>query len=153
MPDPVPAIRKVLDALATLPVPVIGDRKFVDRSEREPLEPGELPGATFHVADVQFGLYQDMTLHTATILVSFVSGQDAAGSIDPTNQVALAQFIAAVHADRTLSGRLQSLEEQSVSGTDENGVDAGASVLTLLALFFTPRGDLNTIVGQAGATF
>lgn len=153
MSEPVPAIRKVQDALAALPSDTIGPRSYIDRSESNPLQADELPGRVIRVVDVAFELTEGMTLHRVTFQIDFLSGNNAWDTIDLINQCAIAEFIASIHADRTLGGMLQSLEEQNTSGSERAGADTGAAILQVQALFFTPRGDFYTIVGQAGAHF
>lgn len=156
MPEqPSTAIRKVLVALSELPNATCGDNIFIDRSDSEPLDrdKGELPGMILRVPHVAYSFREGMTLHTATIQVDFQSGNTAGETIDGTNQIAIAQFIAAIGADRTLGGMLQTIEEQDASGSEQSGADVGCAILTLQALFFTHRGDFFTIVGQSGETF
>ena len=144
---PTPAIAKVLTLLAALDIETCGSNKFIDRSEEEPLAADERPGAIFTTRSVEYGLAPDGsgTMHTAIIAVSFQAESPL------MVHTAVAEFIASVHADRLLGGRLQSLEERSAVA--EQGIDATASDLELEVIFFTPRGDFFTIVGQAGVLF
>lgn len=150
---PSTAIRKVLKALAALPNATCGANIFIDRSDDEPLDASERPGMVLRVPHIAFSLREGMTLNTATVQADFQSGNTAGETIDAVNQQAIADFIAAIGADRTLGGMLQTIEEADASGSEQSGADVGCAILTLEALFFTPRGDLRTIVGQSGQHF
>lgn len=151
---PETAGRKVLAVLAALPVPTIGAPAEIGRdTDDEPFQQSELPAWVLRILEVSFEPFQDMTLATATIQADFICKATSAGVIDLVNQNAIAEFVAAIHADRTLGGRLQSLEEATATGSEQNGPNTGAAILQLQAVWFSPRGNLYTIVGHAGATF
>lgn len=155
-PTPTPSFRKVQNALVQLWEDIDGLNLFVDRADSEPLDESERPGAVIRIVNVVLGPGPDglwMTMHRATIQVDCQSGNAAGETIDYRNQVTIAEMVARLHADRSLGGLLQSLEEQAMSGSEADGADVGTAIFELEAVWFTPRGDFYTIVGQAGATF
>lgn len=156
MPAPTPAIRKVLDALvARVAVQRPDLMQFIDRSIEDPLADGEWPGVIWRVTGVRMTPFeqQGQTRVDGVIQAECQSGALTGGSIDLVNQTTIADIVAAIHSDRTLGGRMQDMEESSATPTDPLGADAGGAILDIEFIFFTPRGDLYTIVGQGGATF
>ncbi len=151
MPDA--ASTKIQAALRTLALSALGPNVFIARSDAEPLNDDELPAAAIRILNIAFDYQEAMTLCTAEIAIDFVSGGGASQTIDQVNQERVALFVAALHADRTLGGRLIDCEEQSVTGDDRRDADIGCAPLALIARWFCPRGNLFTIIGQSGQTF
>jgi hypothetical protein len=151
-----PAIRKVQDHLKGLIEAARPDLNvFIDRSDDEPLGEGDWPGAVIRVTDVRFSPFeqQGMTRVDAIIQIDCQSGFAGGETIDLINQTSIADIVAAVHADRTFGGRLQDCEETAASGSEASGADVGCAILEYAIIFFCPRGDLYTILGQGGASF
>jgi hypothetical protein len=152
----IPAIRKVQNALVTLietARPTLN--VFVDRDDDEPLQENELPGIVIRFLDDQFDYMQEYgasTKHTVAIQIDCHSGGNVSDTIDMVNQQTISDIIAAIGANRTLGNRLHELEEQSATGSEQVAV-TGCAILSLQAIYFTPRGDFYTIIGHAGQTF
>jgi hypothetical protein len=128
---------------------------IADRTDDEPLSEGEWPAAIVKVLTVQMshGPEQGQTMHDALIHIECQSGNTATNGIDATNQTTIADIIAAIHADRSLGGRVEDCEEDQSDASENAGVDVGAAVLLVRTRFYTPRGDLFTIVGVGGQLF
>lgn len=151
-----PAIRKVQNAIKTMAESISGITVFVDRDDDDPVPQSQRPAVEIRIVSVQFefapdGQWQD--LHRALIRFDCMSGQSVGETIDYTNQKTVANIMAKIAADRTLGGMLQSFEAQAVSGSEADGADVGCAIFETEAVFFTPRGDFFTIVGQAGVHF
>ncbi len=146
-----PALRQVLAALAAQLAGIPGTTIYSDRTGLEPFDKDETPAISIRCSDVQFdtpmGLHT--TQHKATIDIDIVERSAAASTIPARLQQRVAQVIAAVHADRTLGGRIQSIEEHQASADGNDTPDVGAIVLMFEATFDTPRGDFNTLLGSS----
>jgi hypothetical protein len=154
MPDP--AIRIVQNRIRNECESIGGYNVFVDRPDAEPFDEADYPAINIRAVTVQFDAAPDgqwQTMHRAKFQLDCISGREVGEAIDLINQRAVADIIAALHADRTLGGRLQDLNEIAVSGSELDGADIGSALLEIEALFFTPRGDFYTIVGQAGVHY
>jgi hypothetical protein len=153
-----PAIRLVQEALRDLLVAALPDHNvFIDRSDGEPLGDHERPGCVIRVFDTQFEISPEQgggqTMHRAMFQLDFHSDSYDVETIDAANQRAIATTIGAFGSDRTLGNRLQSIEEQSVSGSETEGATIGCAILTVEVIFYTPRGNFFTIVGVGGQLF
>jgi len=146
-----PAVRQVQIALAAQITAVTGRPVIVDRTDDEPLANDERPALVLHVGGQAFEAFdQSSTIHAAQFDLDILEDSEDAGSIQLRHAVAVAAIVAAVHADRTLGGRLQSLEEKSADPSNADTADLGNCTLSFAAQYLTPRGDFNTIVGQSG---
>jgi hypothetical protein len=151
-----PALRIVQNRLKEVVEEIDGYQVFVDRSDAESLTEEEQPAINLRVVSVSLdaapeGLW--MTWHRAIIQFDCMSSGSVEETIDLANQRAIALIIEALHADRSLGGRLQDIIEQDVSGSEMDGADVGTAILQVEAWFFTPRGDHFTIVGVGGQHF
>lgn len=151
-----PAIRIVQNRLKAACIAIGGYNVFVDRPDSDPFDEADYPAINIRAVAVQFDAAPDFlsqTMHRAKFQFDCISGREVGEAIDLINQRAVADIIAALHNDRTLGGRLQDLNEIAVSGSELDGADVGTAVLEVETLFFTPRGDFYTIVGQAGVHY
>lgn len=153
---PETAIRKVQTYLRTMIQTARPDLfGFIDRSDDEPLAVEETPGYVIRVTDLRFSPFEQLgqTRVDFVLQIDCQSGNTAGETIDAINQRTIADIVAAVHADRTMGGRLQDFEETAASGSELQGADVGCAILEYAGILFCPRGDLYTILGQGGATF
>lgn len=146
------AYKALLEAYGALS----GETFFADRSPDDAFdEDNDLPcWVIFTEAwDFDQSEYQGQTRHD--MLVNFERLETSAnvGVVSRANQEKIAHVIAAIHSDRTLGGRLESSEELNVAPPAENGRGVGGASLQVRCVFYTPRGNHFTIVGQGGATF
>lgn len=149
--DPVSKIVDAVKALLDTP-----DCPFyADRSDDEPLDESERPGAIIRVPGIAFESYasQGMDLWRATLHIDFHSSGSAGETIDQQNRRAMARTIAQIAADRTLGGRLQSWESKAASASEQDGADVGCTIFESEIAFFVARDDPLTIIGQGGAHF
>lgn len=156
MPDPVPAIRKVQAAIkAQIFAAYPALNVIIDRTDDEPLDENEWPAAIIKmmVDEMSHGPEQGQCSHRVIVHIECQSGNTATNSIDAVNQMTIAQIVAAIHADRTLGGRVEDIEESTSDASENAGADAGAAVLLFETRYYTPRGDLFTIVGVGGVLF
>lgn len=159
MPDT--ALAKVEDALKALfeaYAPIEGVTFHTARSPDEAFDEEDLEaGAQVLILTESFELNHDesqgQTQVDASLICEVIELSSATGVVTRNTQEVIAHMIAAIHADRTLGGRLEDLEEQNVAPSGRNGIDASACSLLLDTVFYTPRGDLFTIVGPGGLTF
>ena len=159
MPDT--ALAKVEDALKALfeaYAPLDGVTFHTARSPDEAFDEEDLEaGAQVLILTDSFEFDHDesqgQTQVDALLICEVIELSSSAGIVTRNTQEVIAHMIAAIHADRTLGGRLEDLEEQDVAPSARNGVDASACSLLLKTVFYTPRGDLFTIVGPGGLTF
>lgn len=159
MPDT--ALAKVEDALKALfeaYAPLEGVTFHTARSPDEAFDEEDLEaGAQVLILTESFELNHDesqgQTQVDASLICEVIELSSATGVVTRNTQEVIAHMIAAIHADRTLGGRLEDLEEQNVAPSGRNGIDASACSLLLDTVFYTPRGDLFTIVGPGGLTF
>lgn len=152
------AISKVEDALAFLiaAYPDLSDWQIItDQSVDQALEGEDARQIQIYTTAYtqQQADEQGQTLHTATIEFACVCGDPTVGIIGRANHAAIANIIAAIDADRTLSGRLLDLQEQDVAGAAANGKSVGTASLQMTATFFTSRSNWFQIIGQGGQIF
>lgn len=154
MPDPVPALDKVLSALkATFDAaPALsGDAAAVDRAKDAAWGKGELPARNILERQTVFSAFDhSSTLHRAEVDIDHI----APAVEGLTNAAALrlmeANTVAALWADRTLGGLVQDIQLDG-SGTPEDLlIEEGARTLSIVILFLTPVGDHFTVVGADG---
>ena len=159
MPDT--ALAKVEDALKALfdaYAPLDGVTFHTARSPDEAFDEEDLEaGAQVLILTESFELNHDesqgQTQVDASLICEVIELSSSTGVVTRNTQEVIAHMIAAIHGDRTLGGRLEDLEEQNVAPSGRNGIDASACSLLLDTGFYTPRGDLFTIVGPGGLTF
>lgn len=154
------AIAKILDewkAVLEASPALAGETIRSDLSPDEALD-GEtdLPVIVIYTEawDFDQSPYQGQTHHSVLINFERIESSANVGVVSRSNSEILAEVIKVIHANRTLGGRLESVEEQNIAppGSDFRKSIAGASLQTIQH-FYTPRGDHFTIVGQGGATF
>jgi hypothetical protein len=128
---------------------------FSNRSENDEFAEDELPGVNIRILDVRMEIVPDQTaqLWSGTLQLDLVSGKDVGESIDSVNRRTAADIIAIWGADRTLGGRLLTLEETGLSGAEADGAAVGSAILEAHIQFYTPRGDAYTVVGHGGQRF
>lgn len=130
---------------------------FPNRSDDDPLGPGEFPGVVSRIVDFDFGMMpgEEMSqwLITATMQFDCHSGKVAGETIDPVNRTTIATIIARLFADPTLGGRAVDIAARNASGTEMSGADIGTAILEIAIQFTTPRGDLTRIIGMGGTIF
>lgn len=152
-----PAIRIVQERVCqTLELAMADYTVFVDRPEDKAYAASELPAINIRIPAVQIedagdGIWQ--TLHRATFHFDCVTATGGGETIDLANQRAIADVMAALHADRSLGGRLQDIIERNISGSEMDGADTGCAIFECEIWFFTPRGDFYTLVGVGGQQF
>lgn len=142
------AFRDLLDAATTAAV-------FYDRGPDEPL--GEEEGDTIAINvlgdDISQGIELSGTQHRVTYQVTIMARTKAGETRDEACERIAGEIVAAVGADRSLGSRVASVEEQGYVPAQKAGQDSTDAQMEFLAVFFTPRGDFNTIVGQGGQQF
>lgn len=153
-----PAIRQVQTAFKALAEAALPDWTVaIDRSDDEPFSFDERPALAIRVPSVQLDTAPElgggMTRCRAAFELDFHSSQTSGETIDEANQRGIALLIAAIGADRTLGGRCENVEEQAISGSELDGATVGCAILSVDVTFYTPRGDLFTIVGVGGQRF
>lgn len=161
MPDTPTALEKVEDALKALfdaYAPLENVTFHTARSPDEAFDETELEdGPQVLILTESFEMNHDesqgQTQVNASLICEVVELSSSAGIVTRNTQQVIAHMIAAIHADRTLGGRLEDLEEQNVAPSGRSGIDASACSLLLDTVFYTPRGDLFTIVGPGGSAF
>ncbi|MGQ2942925.1 MAG: hypothetical protein ACT6Q7_02870 [Blastomonas fulva] len=155
------ALAKVEDALKALfeaYAPLDGVTFHTARSSDEAFDEEDLEaGAQVLILTESFEMAHDesqgQTQVDASLICEVIEISSSAGVVTRNAQEIIAHMIAAIHTDRTLGGRLEDLEEQNVAPSGRNGIDASACSLLLDVVFYTPRGDLFTIVGPGGSNF
>lgn len=144
------AIKAALEAYA----PLDGTKIITNQPSDVALEDDELPALL--IVTVAYSQNQadelGQEIHTARIDVSSVY-QAPTIIIGRANHEALAHVVFALAADRTLGGRLQSLEAVDVAPIEGNRADSGGVSVQFEVQWFTPRGDWFTILGHGGLTF
>lgn len=146
-----PSSRKVKLALkATLTVPD-GPTWHIDRPADEPFGNAELPAGNIRVVRVEFEpLDQGTTIHRATIDLDLATSVTATESIDAQQEEMAADAVAILYADRTLGGLTQNITPQDMTGTEDDGAEAGIAILRFEIIWLTPHGDHRTIIGASG---
>lgn len=147
-----PAIEKVKAALKTMAAAAVPAATIaVNRPDDEPFGNAELPAIGIRVVAVDFEAHeQGATLHRARIEFDVATAGTASLSIDGDQSEMAAALVARIHADRTLGGLMQDMTEQSMSGTEDDGSEAGIAILGYEGIFLTPLGDHRTIIGATG---
>lgn len=159
MPDT--ALAKIEDALKALfdaYAPLDGVTFHTARSPDEAFDEEDLEaGAQVLILTESFEFTPDesqgQTQVDASLICEVIELSSSAGVVTRNAQEIIGHMIAAIQGDRTLGGRTEDLEEQNVAPSGRNGIDASACSLLLDTVFYTPRGDLFTIVGPGGLTF
>lgn len=152
MPDPVPAIAQIEDALADQ----IGDSAdlsgYTIRTDgsRDIAMDADESGDIINIYTAAYAVDQSdelhSSIHTATIEVEVVSQTPTIGSISRATHTAIAHVIAAVAADRTLGGLAHDIQEIDVAPSGANGRDIGSASLQFQVQFYTSRSDWFTIL-------
>ena len=146
-----PAVFQIQNALATLLDAALASSIIVDRASNEPVAASEIPAVVINPGDQAYAEFDlSTTEHTAEFGLDIYEQKTLAKSISRNQQDTIALIVAALQANRTLGGMVQTMEEQAVSSPDGNAPDVGAVTLTIRIVYFTPRGDFNTIIGQSG---
>lgn len=89
---------------------------------------------------------QNQSVHDATVEFEVVSGKPQVGTISRSAHATVARIMAALHADRTLGGLIEDIQEDDVAPAGGTGKDVGNVSLQCTLRFYTPRGDWFTIV-------
>ena len=146
-----PAVFQIQNALNTLLDAALASSIFVDRATNEPVTDTEMPAIVINPGDQAYEEFDlSTTRHIAEFGLDIYETKSQSKSIARKQQDTIALIVAALAADPTLGGRVQTMEPQSASSPDGNATDIGAVTLTILIVYFTPRGDFNTIIGQSG---
>lgn len=146
------AIDKVEAAIeAMLLVALPNHQRFKNRTGEEPIPQEDMPAVVLQIGNVEVESfeYNAQTLYSAVI--SFECFDHDA--IDANVRAAHAAIVAGIHADPTLGGRLQDFAPTSFEAAREAGLDVGGSLIAFELKYFTPRGDMNFIVGAGGQLF
>jgi hypothetical protein len=145
-----PASRQIQVAFASLILTPLGLNVLLDRTPDEAIQPSERPCVALRLGDQQFEFYDQSTTSVKMDLnLDIFEDTKGAGSQADRSAVVSANIVAAVHADRTLGGRLQDLEEAGIQAGGSDLTDLRNDVLVYQATFFVPRGDMFTIIGQS----
>ena len=155
MPEALPAIAKVEDALADVlraHDPLSGKVVVTAANPDDAQEPG-----TIVVFTTAYGVRQfeemGQSEHTAIVEFECIEGPAAEGMVSRACQTTIAHVLAAIAADRELGGMVQDIQERDVAPCVQNGRDTSAASLQTVVTFFTPRDDWFTIIGAGGAEF
>lgn len=142
------AFRDLLDAATTAAV-------FYDRGPDEPL--GEEEGDTIAINvlgdDISQGIELSGTQHRVTYQVAIMARTKAGETRNAACERMAHEILTAVGSDRILGGMVASVEEQSYVPAQNAGQDSTDAQMEFLIVFFTPRGDFNTIVGHGGTLY
>lgn len=146
-----PASRQVQAAFASRILVPLGLAPLLDRTVDEPIMDTERPAVAVRLGDQAFSFFDLSTMQvTMDIALDIFEDTKGTGSQADRSAILSARIVAAVHADRTLGGMLQDLEEVGITGGGSDLTDIRNDVLAYQATFFVPRGDLFTIIGQSG---
>lgn len=146
-----PAVYQIQNALHTLLDAAVASSIFVDRAANEPVTEAEMPAIVLNPGDQVYREFDlSTTEHNGEFQLDIYETKSQSKSIARKQQETIALIVAALAADPTLGGRVQTMEPQSSSSPDANVTDIGAVTLTIRIDYFTPRGDFNTIIGQSG---
>lgn len=151
-----PAIIQIQTALATLLDAALASNIIVDRASNEPVAADEMPAVVINPGDQTFEEFDlSTTRHIAEFGFDIYEVKGITQSIAQKQSATVALMVSTMQTSRTavggpLGGMLDSMEEQGVSSPDANAPDVGAVTLTVRIVYFTPRGDFNTIIGQSG---
>lgn len=149
------ATRKVALAMAAQADPFMTANMFVERNDDEPIAEEECPAMSIRLLGDQIspGIDLSGTEHRATYQVVFTARPLPNEKADEACERMAGEFIASLEANRALGGRVQYIEEQSFVPNSRNVQNVSEAEIEVLVVFFTPRGDLTTIVGHGGTLF
>lgn len=143
-----PATRQIQDALLTLcasAMPTVSF--FIDRSAENGLDEGEVPGVIIRISDVSKAAIEYAQWRwQCTVQFDCYSGIDASLSIDAVNQKIISDIMAAVFADVTLGGRVESIEPDFADASEKSAPDVGWAVLQYTCFFATQAGDFTHLL-------
>lgn len=146
-----PASRQVQAAFASLILVPLGLNTLLDRTPDEAIQPGERPCVAVSLGDQTFEFFdQSTTVVKMDLFVDIFEDTKGVGSQADRSATKSARIVAAAHADRTLGGRLQDMEEVAIQGGGSDLTDLRNDRLAYQVTFLVPRGDLFTIIGQSG---
>jgi len=146
-----PASRQVQAAFASRILAPLGISPLLDRTVDDPIRREERPAVAIRLGDQTFEFFDQSTMIVKMDMsLDLFEDFSGTGSQADRSAVLSANIVAAVHADRTLGGMLQNLEEAGILGGGADLADIRNDVLVYQATFFVPRGDLFTIIGQSG---
>ena len=146
-----PAVFQIQNALVTLLDAALASSIIVDRASNEPVADSEIPAVVVNPGDQSYFEFDlSTTGHNAEFGLDIYERKTLAKSISRMQQDTIALIVAALAADPTLGGMVQTMEPQNASSPDGNSADIGSVTLTIRIDYFTPRGDFNTIIGQSG---
>lgn len=146
-----PASRQVQARFAARILAPLGIAPLLDRTPDESIQDSERPAVGLRLGDQAFEFFdQSTTIVKMDIALDIFEDTKGSGSQADRSAAMSARIVAAVHADRTLGGMLQDLEEAGISAGGSDLTDLRNDVLTYQATFLVPRGDLFTIIGQSG---
>lgn len=147
-----PALVKVQNALVAMMQTLTGINILPDRTVDEPIAENERPAMVPRIVEAAFDLAPGAgeVLNTIAIDIDIYESAITGDTITAALATMKAQFVAALHADRTLGGLMQMVEERSFTASSDSVPDLGCATLTLEAQFITPRGDDITIMGTSG---
>ena len=150
------AIEKVVEAIIAVVAPVLpGVRVEPNRSDQEQLDDSDLPAVIIGPLPGEEGpaKEQGQLVHSITIQFDCIAEGTASLAINQVNQRVIATMVRELQGDPTLGGRLEDLELINADASEQSAPDAGWAVLQMRATYYTPSGDLFTLVGQGGAIF
>ncbi len=145
----VPAIRKVVSALAAQLAGIPGLTIITDRAPSAPVDHSDTPCCLVQFTGEQISEHDNVSdEHLATIDLEFV---DRAGST--TIQDLLANWsalaMAKVQADRTLGGLVQRAFPVGQTADSVGREDVNSLTLALNVQYLTPAGNLFTVLGTS----
>lgn len=143
-----PATRQIQNALLTLCTSAIpGTNFFIDRSAENGLSEEEIPGVIIRIIDVSKAQIEyDQWRWQCTVQFDCYSGIDASLSIDAVNQRIISDIMAAVFDDRTLGGKVESIEPDFADASEKSQPDVGWAVLQFTCFFVTQPGDFTALI-------
>lgn len=150
------AVEKVRDAIAAIvTVALPGFTVAAGRTDQDNIDDKDLPAVMIAVLSGNSGdgPQQGQLIHSPTIQFDCIAENSATLTIDQVNQRAMARIVRALHADPTLGGMVEDLVIVASDPSEQSAPDAGWAVLQMTTTYYTPSGDLFTIVGQSGEIF
>ena len=128
---------------------------FVERSDQEPLADTELPGTVIRALrnETTNGPEHGQWSHLLTMQFDCQSGGQAGMTIDRVNQNIIADIIKTLHASDELGGMVEIIQPDWSDSSEMNAPDVGWAVLQVSIVYYTPAGDVRTILGPNGQIF
>lgn len=159
MADNLPAPTKILRKVHAMCVAAIPTHTWhIERSDEDPLTAEELPGVAIRLLDMSINdaaEYGSGLAWIGTLMFDCQSGGAAGLTIDLVNQETIASIVETLFdgGDATLDGMVDEIEPRGADSSEQSVPDVGWAVLQYQVRWFTPYGDMRTIIGRGGQEF